>query len=184
MNRPRRPRIAIVSTGGTIEKTYDAMDGVLQNDVSVLDIMLARLTLSVDVVRVPLMNKDSREMSEGDHTLIARTAAAMAEAHDGVVIVHGTDRLERTGEVAYDQITDPKCPIVLTGAMRPYELRSTDALQNLTEALLAAQILPPGVYCVMHNRVLTFPNVTKDRDRLTFVDRPGPWSDHEAGDED
>ena len=183
MNRPRRPRIAIVSTGGTIEKTYDAMDGVLQNDVSVLDIMLARLTLSVDVVRVPLMNKDSRDMSEGDHRLIAQTAGAMAEAHDGVVIVHGTDRLERTGEVTCELVASPPCPIVLTGAMRPYELRSTDAMQNLTESLLAAQILMPGVYCVMHNRVLRFPNVTKDRERLTFVDRPGPWSD-DTGDED
>ena len=48
--------------------------------------------------------------------------------------------------------------------MRPYELRSTDALQNLTEALLAVQLLPPGVYVAMHNQVLQFPGVTKDRE--------------------
>ncbi len=30
-----------------------------------------------------------------DHILIAKTAGAMAEAHDGVIIVHGTDRLPR-----------------------------------------------------------------------------------------
>ncbi len=40
----------------------------------------------------------------------------------------------------------PAAPIVFTGAMRPYELRSTDALQNLTEALLAVQLVAPGVY--------------------------------------
>ena len=57
----------------------------------------------------------------------------------------------------------PASPIVLTGAMRPYELRSTDALQNLTEALLAVQVLPPGVYVAMHNHVLQFPGVIKDR---------------------
>ena len=66
---------------------------------------------------------------------------------------------------------DPAAPIVFTGAMRPYELRATDALQNLTEALLAVQILPPGVYCVMHNRVLTFPGVEKDREHGTFYQR-------------
>jgi L-asparaginase len=53
--------------------------------------------------------------------------------------------------------------------MRPYELRATDALQNLTEALLAVQLLPPGVYVSMHNQVLPFPGVVKDRLQGTFV---------------
>ena len=53
--------------------------------------------------------------------------------------------------------------------MRPYELRRTDAVQNLTEALCAVQILPPGVYVSMHNRVLAFPGVRKDYERMTFV---------------
>jgi L-asparaginase len=53
--------------------------------------------------------------------------------------------------------------------MRPYELRSTDALQNLTEALLAVQLVPPGVYVAMHNQVLRFPGVVKDPERRTFV---------------
>jgi L-asparaginase len=52
--------------------------------------------------------------------------------------------------------------------MRPYEFRDSDALQNVTEALLAARILAPGVYVVMHNRVVTFPGVVKDQQRLEF----------------
>jgi L-asparaginase len=48
-------------------------------------------------------------------------------------------------------------------------LRATDALQNLTEALLAVQILAPGVYLAMHNQVLQFPGVIKDRTLGTFV---------------
>jgi L-asparaginase len=56
--------------------------------------------------------------------------------------------------------------------MRPYELRSSDALQNLTEALLAVQLLPPGVYVAMHSQVLAFPGVVKDRERGTFVKPP------------
>ena len=39
MNAPRR--IALLSTGGTIEKTYNESDGTLANQRSVLDIMLA-----------------------------------------------------------------------------------------------------------------------------------------------
>ena len=90
----------------------------------------------------------------------------------GVVVVHGTDRLAVSGERIV-QLGTPASAIVFTGAMRPYELRSTDALQNLTEALLAVQLLPPGVYVSMHNQVLQFPGVRKDPTRGTFVkERP------------
>ncbi|HSR96762.1 MAG TPA: asparaginase domain-containing protein [Kofleriaceae bacterium] len=162
--------IALISTGGTIEKTYDELRGVLSNQVSVLDIMLASLELrGVDIQRVQLMNKDSLDMSPEDHTLIAQIATRLAEAHAGVVVVHGTDRLAVSGERVVELAGTPASPIVFTGAMRPWELRNTDALQNLTEALIAVQLMPPGVYVAMHNQVLRFPGVTKDPERRTFV---------------
>ncbi len=165
-----RKRIALISTGGTIEKTYDELRGVLTNEVSVLDVMLASLQLEgVSIARVALMNKDSLDMSEVDHQLIAETAGVHARASDGVVIVHGTDRLANTGERLVAVAPDLRVPVVLTGAMRPYVMRTTDALQNLTEALLAVQIAPPGVYVAMHNRLLRFPGVVKDPSRGTFV---------------
>ncbi len=163
-------RIALISTGGTIEKVYSELEGVLVNEVSNLDMVLAGLKLEgVAITRVPLMNKDSLEMSDEDHELIAETARVMSAAYDGIVIVHGTDRLQFTGERIAKKLPDSPCPIVLTGAMRPYQLRNTDAIQNMTEALLAAQIAPPGVYAAMHNRLLRFPGVIKDRRRGTFV---------------
>jgi L-asparaginase len=167
-----KKRIALISTGGTIEKTYDELSGVLANQVSVLDVMIASLELrGVDIQRVQLMNKDSLEMSSADHALIARTAGELARATDGVVIVHGTDRLAASGDRIVELVGTPASPIVLTGAMRPYELRATDAIQNLTEALLAVQLLAPGVYVCMHNQVLRFPGVEKDRSAGTFVQR-------------
>jgi L-asparaginase len=166
-------RIALLSTGGTIEKTYDELRGVLENQESVLDVMLGRLELrGVTMERVALMNKDSLDMSPADHTLIAEAALSRARACDGVVVVHGTDRLADTGERIVELGAPPAVPIVLTGAMRPYALRTTDALQNLTEALLAVQLIPPGVYVAMHNSVLQFPGVVKDRELGTFVRRP------------
>ncbi len=163
-------RIALISTGGTIEKTYDELRGVLSNQVSVLDIMLASLELrGVDIHRIQLMNKDSLDMSPEDHTLIAEIAGQLAAAHAGVVVVHGTDRLAVSGHRVVELVGTPASPVVFTGAMRPWELRSSDALQNLTEALMAVQILAPGVYVAMHNQVLQFPGVTKDLERRTFV---------------
>jgi L-asparaginase len=165
--------IALISTGGTIEKTYDELRGVLSNQVSVLDIMLASLELrGVDIHRVQLMNKDSLEMSPDDHTLIAQTAGRLAEAHAGVVVVHGTDRLAVSGDRVVELVGTPASPVVFTGAMRPWELRASDALQNLTEALLAVQLVRPGVYVAMHSQVLQFPGVIKDVERRTFVKGP------------
>lgn len=170
-----RLRIALISTGGTIEKTYDELAGVLENKTSVLDVMLASLELrGVEIIRVPLMNKDSLAMTRDDHQLIATTARSMAETHAGIVIVHGTDRLAATGEIMVEMLGTPRVPIVLCGAMRPYVMRNTDAVQNLTEALLAVQLVAPGVYVAMHNRVLRFPGVVKDRQSGTFVHVDSP----------
>ncbi|MHC4407461.1 MAG: asparaginase domain-containing protein [Planctomycetota bacterium] len=169
-----KKRIAVISTGGTVEKTYDALEGVLHNEYSVLDIMLADLKLEgVVIVRVPLMNKDSLEMTEADHKLIARTAQSMGANHDGVVVLHGTDRLADTGEKMVELLGTPAVPIVLTGAMQPYVMRHSDAMQNITEALLAVQIVAPGIHVAIHNKVLTFPGVVKDRARGTFVKPAG-----------
>ncbi len=164
--------IALISTGGTIEKTYDELSGVLTNAVSVLEVMLGQLQLEgVSIERVALMNKDSLDMTDADHDLIARTVLNEAEGRAGVVVVHGTDRLAVSGERVHAAAPagGPPVPVVFTGAMRPYALRNSDALQNLTEALLAVQLARPGVYVAMHNRVLAFPGVRKDPVRGTFV---------------
>ena len=162
-------RLALISTGGTIEKTYQPRSGELLNATSVLDHMLAQLELpQLEIVRHLLMNKDSLEMTDSDHGLIAEEAIAAAAECDGVVVVHGTDRLAESGEATCRR-AEPATPIVFTGAMRPYELRNTDALQNLTEALAVVRLLDRGVYVAMHNKVLEFPGVTKDHDAGTFT---------------
>ncbi len=164
-------KIILISTGGTIEKTYCELSGILNNDVSVLDIMLSQLDLlGVTIERLALMNKDSLDMSEDDHTLIAATAIRGSQTHDGVVVVHGTDRLTVTGEKVLAMGEPLGGPIIFTGAMRPYALRHTDAMQNLAEALMAVQLCKEGVYVAMHNNVLAFPGVVKDRELGTFVE--------------
>ena len=85
------------------------------------------------------------------------------------MVLHGTDTLALTGERLYERIGEPPVPIVLTGAMRPFEMKQSDALQNLTEAIFATGVLPPGIYCVAHGRVHRFPGVRKDTERGTFV---------------
>jgi L-asparaginase len=163
-------RIAILTTGGTIEKTYDETDGSLRNAGSVLDIVLHHLRLPGLVLRqVQVMSKDSLDMTDDDRRTILEAVRAALPACDGVIVVHGTDTMASTGELLHAGLPGLDKPVILTGAMRPFEFRDTDAYQNLTEALLACRLLSPGVYVVMHNQALRFPGVRKDRQRRTFV---------------
>jgi L-asparaginase len=165
-------KIALVTTGGTIEKTYDEQTGELANRRSVVRRMLAELRLEDTEVTVrELMSKDSLEMTDGDRRRIVEAVRAAGDESGcrGVVVLHGTDTLATTGELLFAELPEPRLPIVLTGAMRPFEMKSSDALQNLTEAIFAAGVLPPGVYCAAHGRALAFPGVKKDLERGTFV---------------
>lgn len=166
--------VTLITTGGTIEKTYDEVSGELANRRSIVRRMLSELRLEGTEVNVlELMSKDSLDMTEEDRTRIVEIVRAMCGSGEGegggIVILHGTDTLAVTGDRLHEKISAPQVPIVLTGAMRPYEMKHSDALQNLTEAIFATGVLAPAVYCVAHGRVLAFPGVRKDPERGTFV---------------
>jgi L-asparaginase len=163
-------RLTILTTGGTIDKTYDEFQGSLRNAHSVLDVILDELrTPDLFIRHVDVMHKDSLDMTDEDRRVIAKAVADALPSSDAIVILHGTDTLEQSGEHLCETLGKVQVPVIFTGAMRPYEFRDTDAVQNVTEALLASRLLAGGIYVVMHNRVLRFPGVTKDREALTFV---------------
>jgi len=162
--------VELITTGGTIEKTYDEKAQELSNHGPIVQRMLRRLRLvDTEVHHRALLSKDSLHLTDLDRSLIVRAVRAAMELSDGVVILHGTDTLEVTGELLARELGTPRVPVVLTGAWRPYEMVRSDAQQNLTEALLATGLAPPGVYCAAHGRVLRFPGVVKNRELGTFV---------------
>ncbi|MEL6329846.1 MAG: asparaginase domain-containing protein [Planctomycetota bacterium] len=173
--------VTLISTGGTIEKTYDERSGELRNTHSIVQRMLARLRLEeVTINPVQLMQKDSLELTDADRgRIVDITKIVMGNGDidgdgdtDGVVILHGTDTLAETGELLHAALETPTVPVILTGAMRPFEMKRSDALQNLNEAIFATCALEPGVYVVAHGRALRFPGVVKDREHGTFVRAP------------
>lgn len=169
-------QIAILTTGGTIEKTYNESDGSLANVGSVLHSILGSLRhYELDIRHIPVMSKDSLDIDDTDRQTILYAVKAALQQNDALIVIHGTDTLADTGEYLYAHLPDVDKPIVLTGAIRPYEFRDTDAVQNVTEALFACGLLDPGVWVVMHSRALRFPGVVKDRSRMTFVRRGEVW---------
>jgi L-asparaginase len=162
-------KLALLTTGGTIDKTYNEHRGILDNFDSVLARILAGLRLpDLEIRHVEVMNKDSLFMDDGDRKMILEAVVSEQYGSDAILITHGTDTLEKTGDFLHYHLNELHIPIVLTGAMRPYEFRDTDAVQNVTEALLAVRLMPPGVYVSMHNRVIAFPGVVKNREHLVF----------------
>jgi len=165
--------ITIVTTGGTISKTFNEADGSLSNHRPVIETILAGLRLpDLNISYRHVLSKDSLELTDEDRRLIVETVRQVLPESDAVVIAHGTDTLSITGEVLHREFPDVRVPVILTGAMRPYEFRDSDGQQNVTEALLACRLSPPGVYVAMHNRILRFPGVVKDRTTLNFVKNP------------
>jgi L-asparaginase len=57
----------------------------------------------------------------------------------------------------------------LVGRQPPLGFEGSDGLQNLTESLLAAQLVGPGVYIAMHGAVFPVGRVRKDRTLGRFV---------------
>jgi L-asparaginase len=163
-------RIYVIATGGTIEKVYSEQTGNVQNLDSKIDRYFRLLRLPDAEIQVThLMNKDSLEMTDEDRARILELVHEKLRDPAPIVITHGTDTMVDTGLVLQKNLAGLQVPIVLTGAMTPLGFEASDGLQNLTESLLAARVLAPGVYVVMHNQVFPVDRVRKDREAARFV---------------
>jgi L-asparaginase len=165
-------KIHLVTTGGTIEKTYDETDGLLENRDSIIVAWLhSHLRLPHTHLCVHgLMAKDSLFMTEEDRALIAETIRSLQDSDPGtgIVISHGTDTMALSALFCEKAIPDIRVPVLFTGAMKPLGFLDSDAVQNITEAIMAAQLLAPGFYIAFHNRIFTPERVVKNLKKKTF----------------
>lgn len=163
-------RVFILTTGGTIEKTYDESDGTLFNRETVIRKKIEqRLRLPYTEIEVKsLMTKDSLDMNMDDRELIFQSILRFAKYNDPIVILHGTDTMQQTAEHVQKNWEYPTVPVVFTGAMKPLGFDDSDALQNVTEALIVSKIISPGIYLSFHNRLFGVPGVRKNKSSLTF----------------
>jgi L-asparaginase len=162
--------IYVLTTGGTIEKMYSEQAGAVLNEGNKIGQYLERLRLpDTDVQVAPVMNKDSLEMTAEDRAELVARLGELLPVGSPIVITHGTDTMAETGIYIQRAFPELAVPVILTGAMRPLGFEGSDGLQNLTESLLAARLLDPGVYIVMHGQVFPADRAEKDRELGTFV---------------
>jgi len=162
--------IALISTGGTIEKRYDEVEGTLVNRESMVKHnVLDKLRSPYSHIHLrSILSKDSLYFTSEDRQLLLETILEEFALGRKVVVLHGTDTMSLSAHYVHDHLDGVKFPLVFTGAMKPLGFVDSDAFQNVTEALMAVKILDPGVYISFHNKVFTVPGVEKNPEKRTF----------------
>ncbi len=149
------PRIALVSTGGTIASKIDYRTGGVK----------AALTAEELYSAVPELSKFARIdaevlFSEYSENLTARHWSEMAKkvqekvakGYGGVVLTHGTDTLHYSAAALSFALRNLPIPVVLVGAQRSSDRPSSDAALNLIGAtIFAAGANIAGVFVAMHD---------------------------------
>ena len=155
--------IRFITTGGTIDKIY--FDALSQYEVgdSPLKQMLSEGLVEFEYDIVPMLQKDSLEMTDDDRQQLLDYIAADDATH--YVITHGTDTMPQTAEKLSS--LEGKT-IVLTGALTPARFRTTDAVFNVGMAVAAVQSCAPGVYIAMNGQVFAAGAVRKNRAENRF----------------
>jgi len=158
--------LRILVTGGTIDKVHDPRtEGLAFSPDGATHIpeMLQIGRCHFPTVETVLL-KDSLLFDDADRAAILAAARNAPERH--LVITHGTGTMGQTARFLEGQVQDKT--IVLTGAMRPFSLYTSDGEFNLGGAVLAAQILAPGVWGVMNGRVFPARSLNKNTEQGRF----------------
>lgn len=172
----RRPKVLLIATGGTIAGVQNA-PGTLGG------YRAGALTAEQVLGSVPELARhatvESEQFSNVASTLITpeqwvalskRINTVLRERADlaGVVVTHGTDRLEETAFFLYLTVRSDK-PVIVVGAQRPATGISPDGPINLLAAVRTAaspQAIGKGVMVVMDDRIVSAREVRKHYQRV------------------
>jgi L-asparaginase len=134
VHRMPRPRLIILSTGGTIAMTKETVQGGATMPLSAANLIaVPHLADLADLEGRDILAKPSAEFTLADIATIADAATAAAKTGAGIVITHGTDTLEESA-FALSVLVQGETPIVFTAAMRRPDQPSADGPANLLAA--------------------------------------------------
>jgi glutamyl-tRNA(Gln) amidotransferase subunit D len=152
--RPGLPKVAIISTGGTIASRVDYRTGGVRPALSASDLYSVVPELA-DVAQIEtqiLLSLFSENITPQQWTEIAQTVAKkIHEGFDGVVLAHGTDTMGYTAAALSFALQNLPVPIIIVGSQRSADRPSSDAATNVLGAVLAAAKAPfAEVVVAMH----------------------------------
>jgi glutamyl-tRNA(Gln) amidotransferase subunit D len=152
--RPGLPRVAIISTGGTIASRVDYRTGAVQPALTAADLasVVPELASIAEVEAHILFSELSENVTPSQWKTLAEDVAKRVEdGADGVVVSQGTDTMGYTSAALSFALQDLPVPVLLVGAQRSSDRPSSDAASNLTGAVaLAARADLGAVGVAMH----------------------------------
>lgn len=179
---PQKPKIALITTGGTIASVASAdHEGaampLLTGDTLVK--MSPELLEIVDIDVINLFSKASTSLTLKDLSKLKNKILEVQNEYDGVVITHGTDVMEETAFVLSVSL-DIEIPVVITGALRRPDLPGADGPQNLISACQVAASKKSknmGVMVVMNGEIMSglFVKKTHSFKPQAFSNNPIGW---------
>lgn len=142
---PALPKVAVISTGGTIASRVDYRTGAVRPALSASDLYSVVPELS-SIARIDaqiLFSLYSENITPKHWTEMAKAAASqIANGVDGVVIAHGTDTMGYSAAALSFALQNLPVPVVFVGSQRSSDRPSSDAASNLMAAVLAAAQAP------------------------------------------
>jgi L-asparaginase len=173
MNALRRPKVAIIGSGGTISSLgtdeFDTMDYPEFGQKLELQDVLKRvphINTIADIVPVPFKAVSSTALTIPDLMEIRqRILTCFAEDRDlsGILVLHGTGSLEETAFFLHLTVDDSR-PVVVVGAQRPINAISSDAPMNLINAVrvaASADARNRGVLVILNDEIWSARDVVK-----------------------
>jgi len=143
--KPELPKVAIVSTGGTIASRIDYRTGGVRAALTAED-LLSIVPEIADIARLSaeiLFSIYSENLTPRHWAAMAEKAdQLLREGEEGIVIAHGTDTMGYTAAALSFALQRPPAPIVLVGAQRSSDRPSSDAATNLIAAVETAAKAP------------------------------------------
>src|SRR5437870_12000709 len=138
---PGLPRVAIISTGGTIASRVDYRTGAVQPALTAADLasVVPELSSIAEIDAHILFSEYSENIGPTHWKGMAEEVAKrIADGAEGVVISHGTDTLHYTAAALSFALANLPVPVLLVGAQRSSDRPSSDAASNLTAAVALA----------------------------------------------
>jgi len=148
------PRVAVISTGGTIASRVDYRTGGVRPALSASDLYSVVPELSeIAIVNTEILYSLFSEEIRAEHwTGIAKAVAKHIEnGAAGVVLAHGTDTLGYTAAALSFALQGLPVPVIMVASQRSADRPSSDAPTNLIGAVRAATHAPfAEVVVAMH----------------------------------
>ena len=149
-----KPTIEIIGTGGTIAFYVDYRTGAVHPATSSEDLAFSVPEIfDICNVKTEVAYQLLSENIQPEHwqNLAEKVANALNNGAKGVVIPHGTDTMGYTAAALSFMLEGLSGPVILVGAQRSSDRPSSDAAQNLLDAVrLAAEGNIGEVVVLMH----------------------------------